>query len=152
MQLSATTVAVAAVLVAGAISAMQPVVNGRLGVLLGSPLHAGLTNFVVGAGVLFVLILVTRQAWPSATAMASVPPHLWLLGGALGACIVTSLLWGAPKVGAGAVLALLIAAQLVSALGGAHFGLCGREPRPVTFERATGAALAAFGALMVSRG
>ncbi|WP_421718201.1 DMT family transporter [Algiphilus sp.] len=144
---------IALIALAGAAVAAQPAFNGQLAAHLGSPLRAALVNFLAGASVLGVLVLVLlpRHGLPDARNLAQVPTHLWLVGGSLGALFVATAAWAAPKVGAAAFFATLVAAQLIAALVMDHFGLLGMEERPATMVRVLGAALLVLGALLVVR-
>ncbi|PWE18317.1 hypothetical protein DDZ18_01545 [Marinicauda salina] len=139
---------------AGAAVALQPAFNGQLAVILGSPLRAALVNFLAGASVMAAVVLVggLRNGFPAGETLAKVPPHLWIAGGALGAMFVSTATWAAPKVGAGAFFATLIAAQLVAALALDHFGLIGLDERPANLVRVAGVALLVAGAWLVVRG
>lgn len=139
---------------AGAAVAAQPAFNGQLAVHLGSPLRAALVNFLAGASVLgvLVLLLLPRHGMPDARMLAQVPGHLWLAGGTLGATFVATATWAAPKVGVAAFFATLVAAQLIAALLMDHFGVLGLAERPANLVRVVGALLLVLGALLVVRG
>lgn len=142
------------VVIAGAAVATQPAFNGQLAYLLNSPFRAALVNFTAGS--LVMLCVVTafslRNGLPSREQIVSVPPHLWIAGGALGALFVTTAAWATPKIGAGAFFSTLIAAQLVAALIMDHFGLIGLEVREANPLRWLGVLLLVAGAVLVVRG
>lgn len=142
------------VVVAGAAVATQPAFNGQLAYLLGSPFRAALVNFTAGALVMLTVaaMLTLRNGLPSREQIVSVPPHLWIAGGALGALFVTTAAWATPKIGAGAFFSTLIAAQLVAALLMDHFGLIGLDVREANPMRWLGVALLIAGAVLVVRG
>ncbi|GGG89436.1 membrane protein [Glycocaulis albus] len=142
------------VVIAGAAVATQPAFNAQLAAVLGSPLRAALVNFSAGALVMLgvVSVFVLRNGLPSRETLASVPPHLWIAGGALGALFVTTAMWATPKIGVGAFFAVLIAAQLIAALAMDHFGLLGLDVRPANLVRIGGVLLLVAGAIMVVRG
>ena len=141
-------------LTAGALSSMQPAVNGQLSGLLGSPLKAALVNFTAGALVMLsvVTLFALRAGAPSPERIAQVPWHLWIVGGALGAMFVTTATWATPKIGAGAFFAALYAGQLIMALTLDHFGLLGLEQKPATLMRLAGVPVLLLGAWMIVRG
>lgn len=142
------------VVVAGAAVATQPAFNAQLGAMLGSPVRAALVNFSAGALVMLSVatLFALRSGLPSRETLASVPPHLWIAGGALGALFVTTAAWATPKIGVGAFFSVLIAAQLIAALAMDHFGLLGLDVRPANLVRVGGVALLVAGAIMVVRG
>ncbi len=139
-------------LLAGALVSIQPVFNGRLGQLLGSPLKAALVSFTAGVAVLLTILLIFGARPPSAETASRVPIYLWFVGGALGAFFVTSSAWSAPRVGVGMFLALVVASQLICAVTLDHFGAFGMTERPLTLARIAGVALLIGGAALVTRG
>ncbi len=147
-------VPIAFVAIAGAAVTMQPAFNGQLAQLIGSPLRAALVSFSAGVLVLLALAGATslKTGLPTGRQIASVPWHLWVVGGSLGAFFVTTAAWSAPRIGAGAFFATLIAAQLIAAIALDHYGLIGLEVRPVSLMRVAGAILLVAGGVLVVRG
>ncbi|VXC87846.1 DMT family transporter [Oceanicaulis alexandrii] len=137
--------------IAGAMVAAQPAFNGQLSGHLGSPLRAALVSFTAGALIMLaaVSVLAYRAGWPSLERISNTPPHLFVIGGALGAVFVTTASWAAPKIGTGSFFALLFAAQLIAAMAIDHFGLFGIEERSVTLLRILGAGFLSVGAWLV---
>jgi bacterial/archaeal transporter family-2 protein len=142
------------VALAGAAVAMQPAFNAQLAGYLGSSLRATLVNFSAGALMLAALtaMFALRPGAPAMRPVSEVPVHLWVAGGALGAVVVLTATWAAPKVGVGAFFAVLIAAQLVAALILDHYGLLGLEQKPASLIRFAGVGMLVVGAWMVARG
>jgi transporter family-2 protein len=72
--------------IAGAMVAAQPAFNGQLSGHLGSPLRAALVSFTAGALIMLaaVSMLAYRAGWPSLERISNTPPHLFVIGGALG--------------------------------------------------------------------
>lgn len=136
---------------AGAMVAAQPAFNGQLSGHLGSPVRAALVSFSAGALIMLatVSVMAWRAGWPSLERISNTPPHLFVIGGALGAFFVTTAAWAAPKIGTGSFFALLFAAQLIAAMAIDHFGLFGIEERSVTLMRLLGAAFLSVGAWLV---
>lgn len=133
---------------AGAMISVQAPLNAMAAARLGHSLGAATLSFVVGALCLLAVTLVVARgqvAWGDA---ASLPPLLYL-GGVLGAIFVTITIVLTPALGIGAVIALVIAGQVVAGLALDHFGLFGLAVREITVGRGVGAALAFVGALMV---
>ena len=81
--------------------------------------------------------------------IARQPLFLLLAGGAIGAVYVSANVFLAPRIGAGALLCLVVAGQLLGALVIDRFGLFGLAMRELSFGRLAGAALVFAGALMV---
>lgn len=110
---------------------------------------ASLISFAVGTAVLFLYVGATRIPIP-ALASSTAPWYAWL-GGLLGAIGVTTLTYLAPRIGALAMISLLICGQLIGSLIFDHFGLVGYSPRPVTLMRCIGVVLLIAGAYMVNK-
>lgn len=133
----------------GAGLTIQIGMNSTLARTIGSPLWAAVVNFAIGllALVLCALALGSRIApasWPQ------VPAWAWL-GGLLGASYVASVTLLGPRLGALALLALVLAGQLGAALLVDQAGALGFPRSPVTPLRLLGAALLVVGALLVVR-
>lgn len=110
---------------------------------------ASLISFFVGTIALGTFVLVTKIPIP-ALSTSTVPWYAWF-GGLLGAVGVTTLTFLAPRIGALAMISLVICGQLVGSLIFDHFGVIGYTIRPVTFMRALGVVLLISGAYLVNR-
>ncbi len=138
-----------AALVLGALLPVQIGVNARLRTAVGHPGVAATISFAVGTLALLALMAATRPPL-SADAVARVPWWGWG-GGLLGAGYILGTILLAPRLGAAALTAAVIAGQLAAALALDHFGLLGFARQPITPARALGAALLAAGVLLVQR-
>lgn len=135
-------------LVCGAAIAMQAGVNATLGRGLGSPIHAALVSFAVGTLALGVVAFAQRERIADAAEIGRIPLWAWV-GGFLGAFFVAASISLAPRLGAAALLAAIIAGQLAMALVLDHFGWLGFEERVATWKRAGGVFLILAGAALV---
>lgn len=147
-----TLIAAGLAAVSGAFVALQPIFNGRLAGLLGSPLKAAFVSFSAGAASLLLVLLLTRASLPSSADLTRVPTHLWVIGGMLGAFFVAAAAWSVPRVGVGMYLSIMVACQLIAAMTLDHFGMLGLAERAATPPRLAGAALLIAGAWLVARG
>lgn len=134
----------------GAGVAVQAGLNAQLRNYVGHPLFAALVNFVVGTACMIGLLLVLRVPLPISASVKAAPPWLWL-GGALGAFYVASAVLIAPKLGAGAMFALLIAGQVAMSLILDHYGWVGFPKHPIGIWRVAGGALLIAGVVLVVR-
>ena len=134
---------------AGAMAAVQAVVNARLRHAVASPFQVALLSFGVGTLVPSGIVAVAARSFAGAS-FSSVPWWAWT-GGILGAGYITTAVVLAPRVGALALMALVIAGQLLAALVLDHFGLLGLRRMPVTSSRLAGAALLLLGLFFVLR-
>jgi bacterial/archaeal transporter family-2 protein len=132
---------------AGAMLPIQFGINAQLASWVGSPLRATLVSFAVGTAVLLVATLVFARGWP-ADRVAGAPWWVWL-GGFLGAFYVLGSVVTAPKLGAAALFAFILAGQAVASLAVDHFGWVGFDESPITPGRLFGMALVAAGVAAV---
>lgn len=139
------------VMLGGAAIAAQSGINSTLARGVGGPVHAALVSFAVGTLALAVVALAQRGALPSGAALGALPWWAWV-GGLLGAYYVTVAVVGAPRLGAAALIAAVIAGQLVAAVVLDHYGWAGFAERAATWPRLAGVGLLAAGALLVRLG
>lgn len=136
-------------LLVGAGLTVQVGMNATLRAVIGSPLLAAALNFVVGLVALVAVAAATGSRWTPGSASA-VPAWAWL-GGVLGALYVASTTVLGPRLGAAALLALLLAGQMAAALVVDHYGVIGFPHSPVTPVRVVGAVLLLAGVLLIMR-
>ena len=132
---------------AGAGLTVQIGMNTTLGRVLHSPLYATVANFAVGLLVLLACA-VAFNARVAAGSVGQAPAWAWL-GGVLGAAYVASVTILGSRLGALALLALVLSGQLVSALVVDQLGALGFPRTEVTLTRLLGATLLIAGTLLV---
>ncbi|HZT43608.1 MAG TPA: DMT family transporter [Chthonomonadaceae bacterium] len=135
---------------AGAVLAVQSVVNARLGEKLGNPTMAGLASFIIGLIGLLFYLLATRTPLPASATLLRVPLWAWT-GGLLGALYVVVTIVTVPRIGVGALTGLVIGGQITLSIVLDHFGLLGLERHPISLGRLAGAALLLIGVFLVKR-
>jgi bacterial/archaeal transporter family-2 protein len=135
-------------LAAGAMLPIQFGINAQLAAWLGSSVRAALVSFVVGAVSLAVVAVAVARDWPSADRVSPAPWWIWI-GGALGAFYVLGSIVAAPKLGAVALFAFILAGQAAASLAADHFGWVGFPENPVTPGRVLGLLLIGLGVAMV---
>ena len=128
-------------IVGGSASALQSTVNGRLGTLVG-PLNTAVVSTTIGLCSLLTYSLVTRQL---AVGQALKSPPVLLIGGALGAFFVTSVIYVVPRLGVVTAVVLAILGQLVVAALADQFGLFGNARVQLSPARAIGIVLVLAG-------
>jgi transporter family-2 protein len=133
---------------AGAMLPIQFGINAQLANWVASPVRATLVSFVVGACVLLVATLIFARGWPGAEKVGAAPWWVWV-GGCFGAFYVLGSVVTAPKLGAAALFAFILAGQAVASLAVDHFGWVGFEENPITPGRLLGLALVAAGVAAV---
>lgn len=140
--------AVSGMAMAGAIVAIQPMLNAGLGRATGQ-LTAAMISFLVGAAALVALVAVTGQLG-QASGITDVRWY-YLLGGLCGAVWVTASLIAVTSIGAGGVVAATITGQLTAALIADRIGILGLEQTPISPERVIGVFLLLAGTYLVVR-
>lgn len=133
----------------GAGLTVQVGMNSTVRLALGSPVVAAVVNFGVGLAAL-VAVAVASGARVAPGAAGAVPAWAWL-GGLLGAAYVASTTVLGPRLGATALLALVLAGQMLAALAVDQFGVLGFPQNVVTPGRLVGAALVIAGAVLIVR-
>ena len=145
--MSATSLAVSLSLVAGVAGSIQVAVSGAFGRRIGV-LEATAFGAIGAALIITGLVLVVRQGFGGVLAGVHEPPWLWL-NGVMGAIVVTTITFTAPRIGTFATIGLLIAGQLFMGVVIDAFGLFGLERIPLTWARIAGLVLLCAGALLV---
>jgi bacterial/archaeal transporter family-2 protein len=137
--------------VAGGGLALQARVNSELAVRLGSPLTAGVVNFVVGLSVVTLAVLVRRV--PLRPMLRPAPNRWWHWTGGLCAVVfVYSVVVATPRLGV-SLVSVAIAAGMAGAglfADAVGLGLAGRHPLAAT--RLAGAAIAVAAVVVSSSG
>lgn len=144
---SASSVAVMLSVVAGVAGSIQVAVSGAFGKRIGV-FEATAFGSIVAALIVTSLVLVSRQSLGGVAAGLREPPWLWL-NGLMGAIVVTTITFTAPRIGTFATIGLLIAGQLAMGVVIDALGLFGLERIPLNWPRVTGLVLLAAGALLV---
>lgn len=134
---------------AGAFIAIQAPVNAQLARGLGVPVAAAAISFLAGAVVLGIVTLVTTRAQGLAIDWKAPAPWLFVTGGTLGAVYVTSSVLLTPRIGAAALMAFLVAGQLLAGMLVDRAGYLGVAVREISMGRIVGAMLLLAGALMI---
>lgn len=131
----------------GALLPMEALMNARLGQATRGPLFAALVTCLVGAATLAMMMALVRPAASTSNAAGTLPLWVWF-GGLLGATYLASATMLVPRLGAAALICLVVFGQLLASLLLDHFGVL-NTPRPADALRLTGAVLVAGGALLV---
>jgi transporter family-2 protein len=138
------------VFIAGAMTALQPLINAKLSNHVDAPVWASFISFAVGTVILLVVgLLISGKFTPIET--QGMKWWMWT-GGVLGAVFVTVAIYAVPHLGVSVLVALLIAGQLIFSAILSHYGVLADAPQPITVMKFTGLVLLAVGALMVLKG
>jgi bacterial/archaeal transporter family-2 protein len=133
---------------AGAVLPVQFGINAQLATWLDSPVRAAFVSFLTGAIVLAGAAALVFKPLPSVSRLGHAPWWVWL-GGALGAFYVAGSIVAAPRLGATALIAVVIAGQSLASVVVDHFGWVGFEPKHVSPGRVLGMVLVGAGVAFV---
>jgi len=138
------------ILVAGALQAWGPPMNGALRNALTNPWLASLVSFLPVVAFIACVFLCQPRPMPTAEGIAAMP--WWApLGGLVGAFAVVAGLIFVNQVGAGAFAGLTITANILMSLIIYKYGWFGMEVHPLSGGRMLGAALMVGGIALISR-
>jgi transporter family-2 protein len=143
-------VAVVLTAVVGGMVALQGPINSQLGKTIGT-FQAAFFSFLTGTIILAVIAGLARGGFGQIAEARTLAPQ-YLIGGALGACYVSTVLVTVRTLGAGGIVAATIAGQLTMGVVIDQFGLLGLDKDPISAMKALGVLLLAVGTLLVVRG
>ena len=141
--------AMIAVVIGGAATALQAPTNAKMMGAVGSPVNAAFVSFAVGTAALGILALVL-QTRPDMAASRALPWYAWV-GGLYGAIFVVAAAWGVPRLGVATTIILMVAGQLLLSVVLDHFGAMGMPKQPISWGRIAGVLMVVGGVLMVRR-
>jgi bacterial/archaeal transporter family-2 protein len=136
------------VVVAGVSVSLQQVLNARLRAELGSPWWAGLVSYLGGTLVMLTVAVATGESLPSGPTVTGTSWASWT-GGFFGAVFVGVAIIMVPRLGATAVVALVVVGQMLGSLAFDHFGVLGIPRHAASPIRLVGAALLIMGVVLV---
>jgi len=135
---------------AGVAMTIQSGINSQLRAAINHPFLAAFISFFTGTIVLGLLLLFSKQAFPSLQGYSQVDWYKFT-GGMLGVFVVTVTLLSVQEVGASNMFVLIVAGQLFTALMMDHFGVLGLRPNPINMQKLIGILLVIGGAYLVNR-
>ncbi len=137
------------ILIAGALQAWGPPMNGALRGALANPWLASVVSFLPIVFLLAILFLCLPRPMPTGEGLQNMP--WWApLGGLAGAFAVVAGLLFVNKIGAGAFGGLTITANILMSLAVDHFGLFGIEQHSLNIWRVIGGALMVGGIALIA--
>jgi len=132
---------------AGAVLPVQAGVNAQLARFVG-PVRASFVSFLVGTIALLILAIAILKPLPPGSRLGSAPWWVWV-GGLLGAFYVVGVIVSAPRLGAVALIAAVVAGQSVCSVLADQFGWVGFREHAATPGRLAGLALVFAGVALV---
>lgn len=143
-----TLVAATGTALVGGLIALQAPLNSGLGKNT-STFGAAVVSFGVGLILLLGIAIITGDI--KQVGDATTVRWYYLLGGALGAAYVTTVLLTVRTLGAGGVTAATVAGQLTASVIIDRFGILGLDETPITLTRVAGVALLLVGMILIVR-
>jgi transporter family-2 protein len=138
------------ILIAGALQAWGPPMNGALRNALTNPWLASLVSFLPIVAVLACLLMCMPRPLPTVAGVSAMP--WWApLGGLVGAFAVIAGLLFVNKVGAGPFAGLTITANILMSLVIDQFGWFGMDVHPLNGWRMLGGALMVAGIALIAK-
>ena len=138
-------------LLAGALQPFQAAINSRLGKETDNPTFSVFVSGLLSGLVLGIYLLFSRQVLPKGLPAAVQLPWWMWLGGIIGAAYLTCVVIATPKLGAGTLMALVIAAQIIVSVVLDHYAALGLERHPASWGRVAGVALFCAGAFLIQK-
>lgn len=137
-----------AVVVVGALLAVQPLLNARIAAAAGHPIYGAMFSVLVSTLTMLVAALLLRLPRPDLHGIWQQPPGFWT-GGIIGAFVVLTALTATPKLGAATTVMLFIAGQLACSLVIDQFGWLGVPVHPVDLPRLLGVLCLVAGVVLI---
>ena len=141
----------AAALGCGAVLTTQVATNKQLGESLHNLYIPAVVNMIIGLIATIAITVIASRGWPTLAMAKSAPSYSWVAGGVLGAVYLTGNILLAPKLGAGALIGLVVAGQIVFSVMVDAFGWFGFEQHDANWPRLAGCALLIGGVTLVSK-
>jgi transporter family-2 protein len=136
-------------IVLGVVLAVHLAMNGKVGSVLNNPRVGNALFWCIGA---FGAVIIGATGWqPGALAPLGKVNPILLTAGIMGACLVFCIAWLIPRAGAGPVMIMLLAGQIVGGMVMSHFGLLGSPVQPITLTNVLGAAVMLAGIFLATK-
>ncbi len=138
-------------MICGAVLTAQVGSNTLLGRSINNPYIPAAANMVTGLIFTVLLLLIVHRTVPSVAQLRTAPWWTWLAGGFLGVAYLTGNILLAPKLGAGALVGLVVTGQLLFAVAADNYGWLGFEPHAATLWRGLGCLLMMGGVALIAK-
>jgi len=136
-------------LLSGFCLAIQPAVNGHLGIGISSGIQAALISFLIGTILLIAINVILKQMTSVKMAFQKKAPWWFYMGGFLGALYVFFALVITPEIGTGAFVIFVLIGQMIVSLLIDNYGLLRSRIRKVSYIQIIGLVVMLLGAGIV---
>ena len=138
-------------LACGVVLTTQVATNKQLGEHLHNLYIPAVANMVIGFVATVALTLTLSQDYPTSAMIRSAPWYGWIGGGVLGATYLTGTILLAPRIGAAALIGLVVTGQIVFSVMCDQFAWFGFEQHSANLPRLCGCLLLIGGVALVSK-
>lgn len=140
-----------AALICGVVLTTQVGSNTLLSKSLNDPYIPAAVNMVIGLVFTVLLLLVVHKPLPDVAHIRTAPWWTWIGGGVLGTAYLTGNILLAPKLGAAALVGLVVTGQLLFAVLADNYGWLGFEQHDATLWRGLGCVLMMCGVVLIAK-
>jgi transporter family-2 protein len=138
-------------LLLGAVLTTQVATNKQLGDHLHNFYIPAVVNMIIGLIPAVALTLYATKDWPTSEMAKGAPWYSWLAGGVLGMVYLTGNILLAPRLGAGALIGLVVTGQIIFSVMVDQFAWFGFEQHVASMPRLIGCLLLVGGVALVSK-
>jgi bacterial/archaeal transporter family-2 protein len=138
-------------MVCGAVLTTQVGGNTLLGKSINNLYIPAAANMMTGLIFTVLLLLIVHKPLPAIEQLRAAPWWTWLAGGFLGTVYLTGNILLAPKLGAAALVGLVVTGQLLFAVLADNYGWLGFEQHDATIWRGLGCLLMIGGVTLIAK-
>jgi transporter family-2 protein len=135
----------------GAVLTAQVGGNTLLGKSIHNPYIPAAVNMVTGLIFTVLLLLIVHKPAPVMEQLRAAPWWTWFAGGFLGTVYLTGNILLAPRLGAAALVGLVVTGQLLFAVAADNYGWLGFEQHGATIWRGLGCLLMIGGVALIAK-
>ena len=122
-----------------------------VGKTLGNDYIPAAVNMAIGLIATAVLTWSLTSEWPSREMLRAAPWYVWFAGGLMGTIYLTGDILLAPRLGAGELVGLVVAGQIIFSVLLDHFGWIGFAQHTAGLPRLAGCALMVAGVFLIAK-
>ena len=135
-------------LILGVVLAVHLAMNAKVGSAIGNPRVGNAVFWCIGA---LTAVVIGLTGWKTGALAPLKDVNLILLtAGAFGAMLVFAIVWLIPEIGAGSVMIILLAGQVIGGLAMSHYGWLGSPVEPINWLKILGVALMIGGVVLAT--
>ena len=135
-------------LILGVVLAVHLAMNAKVGSAIGNPRVGNAVFWCIGA---LTAVIIGLTGWKAGALAPLKDVNLILLtAGAFGAMLVFAIVWLIPEIGAGSVMIILLAGQVIGGLAMSHYGWLGSLVEPINWLKILGVALMIGGVVLAT--